>query len=150
MSNLDTAEIAAGIDDMYDAFLAGDRARFDQHLHAELTTWETHLPGPLRTRDQLDAYRAQRDSAGARPQLDRLAPQELRVDVWGDTALARYVLVAVPAGGGPAEHSRVTDVLRRTADGWRIVHHHCELVREPADPAPRPAGTAPQPAGSPA
>lgn len=129
MSNLDATEIAAGIDDMYDAFLAGDRVRFDRHLHAEVTTWETHLPGPLRTRDQLDAYRAQRDSAGARPQLDRLAPQELRVDVWGDTALARYVLVAVPAGGGPAEHSRVTDVLRRTGDGWRIVHHHSELVR---------------------
>ncbi|MDG4766701.1 nuclear transport factor 2 family protein [Solwaraspora sp. WMMD406] len=140
MSGSDSAEIAAGIGDMYAAFLAGDRSGFDRHLHPEVTTWETHLPGPLRTRAELDAYRARRDATGARPVLDRLAPQELRVDVWGDTALARYVLVAVPAGGGAAQHSRVTDVLRRTDDGWRIVHHHSELVRHPAEPARTPAG----------
>lgn len=151
MSESDHAKIVAGINDMYDAFLAGDRARFDRHLHADVTTWETHLPGPLRTRAELDAYRAQRDSAGARPVLDRLAPQQLRVDVWGDAAVARYVLVAVPAGGGPAEHSRVTDVLRRTADGWRIVHHHSELVRDQAGAAPIAAGgPAPIATGGPA
>ncbi|MER7419513.1 nuclear transport factor 2 family protein [Micromonospora peucetia] len=132
MTETDTAAIAAGIDDMYDAFLAGDTRRFDTHLHPEVTTWETHLPGPLRTRAELDAYRAQRDSAGARPALDRLAPEELRVDVWGDVAVARYVLVSVPAGGGQAQHSRVTDVMRRTDDGWRIAHHHAELVRAEA------------------
>ncbi|WBB98985.1 DUF4440 domain-containing protein [Solwaraspora sp. WMMA2080] len=147
MSEQETAEIAAAIGDMYDAFLAGDRVRFDRHLHADVTTWETHLPGPLRTRDQLDAYRSQRDAAGARPVLDRLAPEELRIDVWGDAAVARYVLVAVPAGGGPAEHSRVTDVLRHTGDGWRIVHHHSELVRHPAGPARE---AALEPAGGPA
>lgn len=141
MSEQAAAEIAAGIDDMYDAFLAGDQARFDRHLHTDVTTWETHLPGPLRTRAELDAYRAGRDAGGSRPVLDRLAAQQLRVDVWGDAAVARYVLVAVAAGGGPEQHSRVTDVLRRTDDGWRIVHHHSELVQEPAGPAPQPAGT---------
>ncbi|MEV0397507.1 nuclear transport factor 2 family protein [Polymorphospora rubra] len=119
--------IAAGIDDLYDAFLAGDRQRFDSHLHADVTTWETHLPGPLRTRAELDTYRDRRDAAGARPQLAVLAATDLRVDVWDDTAVARYVLVAEPKDG-PAQHSRVTDVLRRTADGWRIVHHHSELL----------------------
>ncbi|WP_198169410.1 nuclear transport factor 2 family protein [Herbidospora daliensis] len=123
------ADVAAAIDDMYDAFLAGDRPRFDSHLHPEVTTWESHLPGPLRTRAELDAYRAERDAAGARPSLDSLRAREMRVDVWGDTAVARYVLVAV-APGGPPEHTRVTDVLRRTAAGWAIVHHHAELVRD--------------------
>ncbi|MFY1632732.1 nuclear transport factor 2 family protein [Solwaraspora sp. WMMB335] len=132
MDDQDGAAVAAGIGDMYEAFLAGDRARFDRHLHAEVTTWETHLPGPLRTRAELDAYRDQRDAAGVRPRLDRLAAERLRVDVWGDTALARYELVAVPTDGGPVGRSRVTDVLRRAGDGWRIVHHHSELVREAA------------------
>lgn len=132
MTETDTAAIAACIDDMYDAFLAGDTRRFDTHLHPEVTTWETHLPGPLRTRAELDAYRAQRDSAGTRPALDRLAPEEVWVDVWGDVAVARYVLVSVPAGGGQAQHTRVTDVMRRTDDGWRIAHHHAELVRAEA------------------
>nr|MDT0657706.1 nuclear transport factor 2 family protein [Micromonospora sp. DSM 115978] len=134
-------EIAAGIDDMYDAFLAGDRRRFDTHLHPRVTTWETHLPGPLRERAELDAYRDGRDAAGARPALAVLAARYKRIDVWGDTGLARYVLVAAPAGGGPAEHSRVTDVLRRTEAGWLIVHHHSERVMD-ADPTDGGTGAA--------
>ena len=48
---IEAERIAADIADMYDAFLAGDRDRFDSHLHPDVTTWETHLPGPLRSRD---------------------------------------------------------------------------------------------------
>ena len=127
-SDPDTALIAVGIADMYDAFRAGDRDRFDSHLHADVTTWETHLPGPLRTRAELDAYRDARDAAGHRPRLDRLAATDLRVDVWNDTAAARYVLVAVPAGSAEVEETRVTDVLRRDGGRWLIVHHHAERV----------------------
>ena len=87
------AAIAADIDDMYDAFLAGDTERFDTHLHAEVTTWETHLPGPLRTRAELNEYREQRDAAG-RPQLAVLAARDKRIDVWDDFGVARYVLVS--------------------------------------------------------
>ncbi|MEU4831670.1 DUF4440 domain-containing protein [Streptosporangium sp. NPDC023615] len=126
-SGTDAAAIAAGIDDMYDAFLTADRARFDRHLHAEVTTWETHLPGPLRTRSELDAYRDGRDGSGARPALDRLAAEDKRIDVWGDAGVARYVLVAEPPDG-PAQHSRVTDVFRRVDGDWFIVHHHAELL----------------------
>ncbi|GAA2900563.1 hypothetical protein GCM10010517_66210 [Streptosporangium fragile] len=128
-SGADAAAIAAGIDDMYDAFLAADRARFDRHLHAEVTTWETHLPGPLRTRSELDAYRDARDGSGARPVLARLAAEDKRIDVWDDVGVARYVLVAEPPGG-PAQHSRVTDVLRRVGGDWLIVHHHSELLAQ--------------------
>lgn len=145
----DRALIAAGIADMYDAFLAGDRLRFDSHLHPDVTTWETHLPGPLRTRAELDAYREGRDAAGQRPALDRLDATELRVDVWNDTATARYVLVAVPAGSDAPEESRVTDVLRRDGGRWLIVHHHAERVpvTAPSGPAGTPAGPRTRPGG---
>ncbi|GAA5077884.1 imidazolonepropionase-like amidohydrolase [Thermocatellispora tengchongensis] len=123
----DPDPVAAAIDDMYDAFLAADRARFDSHLHPEVTTWETHLPGPLRTRAELDAYREARDSSGERPALARLAAEDKRIDVWGEVAVARYVLVAEQPGA-PAERTRVTDVLRRTGGAWRIAHHHAELL----------------------
>ncbi|GIM97085.1 nuclear transport factor 2 family protein [Paractinoplanes toevensis] len=123
------AAIAAGIDDMYTAFLAGDRARFDEHLHEDVTTWETHLPGPLRTRKELDEFRDTRDSAGERPVLAALFATEKRIDVWGEVGVARYVLVARSVGGGPEQRSRVTDVLRCLDGSWRIVHHHSELVR---------------------
>lgn len=125
-----SAEIATAIDDLYQAFLAGDRERFDRHLHPQVTTWETHLPGRLRERSELDAYRDQRDAAGARPKLRRLAAERKRIDVWGDTGCARYELVAEPADGGPPQWHRVTDVLRRTDGRWLIVHHHSERVQE--------------------
>ncbi|RGC69287.1 hypothetical protein C5N14_08440 [Micromonospora sp. MW-13] len=127
-----SAAIAAGIDDMYEAFLAGDRPRFDAHLHAEVTTWESHLPGPLRTRSQLDAYREQRDAAG-RPRLAVLAARDKHIDVWGDFGVARYVLVAQAQAQDPPALTRVTDVLRRVGGRWLIVHHHAELVREPEE-----------------
>jgi ketosteroid isomerase-like protein len=138
----EAARIAAGIADMYDAFLSGDRDRFDSHLHPEVTTWETHLPGPLRSRAELDAYRDGRDASGQRPRLDRLDATDLRVDVWNDTAAARYVLVAVPSGAGYAEQTRVTDVLRRDGGRWLIVHHHAEWVAGAAGPRTRPGGPA--------
>lgn len=121
-------EVAAVIDRLYDAFLAGDQAGFDRHLHPHVTTWETHLPGHLRERSELDAYRDQRDSRGARPQLSRLDAEDKRIDVWGDTAVARYVLVAEPLDDAAVQRFRVTDVLRRGGGRWRIVHHHSELV----------------------
>ncbi|MFD6565726.1 nuclear transport factor 2 family protein [Micromonospora profundi] len=123
------AAIAADIDDMYDAFLAGDTERFDTHLHAEVTTWETHLPGPLRTRAELNEYREQRDAAG-RPQLAVLAARDKRIDVWDDFGVARYVLVSQLGADDEPEFARVTDVLRRIDGRWVIVHHHSELVRD--------------------
>jgi len=125
------AAIAADIDDMYDAFLAGDTERFDTHLHAEVTTWETHLPGPLRTRAELNDYREQRDAAGHRPQLAVLAARDKRIDVWDDFGVARYVLVSQLGADDEPEFARVTDVLRRIDGRWVIVHHHSELVRDP-------------------
>lgn len=125
------ATIAAVIDDLYGAFLAGDRRRFDGYLHPDLTTWESHLPGPLRARAELDAYRDQRDAAGERPDLSRLEAYRKRIDVWGDTGLARYELAAEPVAGRTTIY-RVTDVLRRGSDGWQIVHHHAERLHPEA------------------
>ncbi len=122
------AAISALIDGMYDAFLAGDQTLFDAALADDVTTWETHLPGPLRTRAELDAYRAQRDAAGSRPSLVELRASEQRIDVWGELAVARYVLVARESPDAAPEHSRVTDVLRLQDGRWQIVHHHSELV----------------------
>lgn len=126
---MSATEIADGIDHMYAAFLAGDRAGFDSHLSADVTTWETHLPGPLRTRGELNEYRDTRDAAGERPQLAVLAATEKRIDVWGEVGVARYVLISRDKSGEGETSSRVTDVLRRVDGRWVIAHHHSELVR---------------------
>lgn len=123
----DEASILAGITDMYDAFQSGDRSRFDSHLDADVTTWESHLPH-LVSRSELDSYRDNRPDE-ERPKLHELRVDPQRVEAFGDHALARYELVAIAAEGEEAEVSRVTDVLRRTETGWVIIHHHSELVR---------------------
>ncbi len=124
-------EIVRAVEDLYAAFLAGDRARFDGHLHPDVTTWETHLPSLLPDRQALDHYRDQRP-ADAVPDLRSLDVEAPRVDVWGDTALARYELVATPRTGEATPPSRVTDVLRRIDGRWLIVHHHAESAGEVA------------------
>jgi ketosteroid isomerase-like protein len=123
----DAASILAAITDMYDAFQSGDRSRFDSHLDADVTTWESHLPR-LVSREELDSYRDNR-SPEERPTLHELRVDPQRIEAWGDHALARYELVAIASEGEEPEVSRVTDVLRRTERGWLIIHHHSELVR---------------------
>ncbi|MGY2066721.1 nuclear transport factor 2 family protein [Blastococcus sp. SYSU DS0619] len=121
------ADVIAGLEDMYDAFMAGDRQRFDRHLADDVTTWESGLPGLL-SRSQLDAHRDDPERpTGGKPRGLRVEP--VRVDVWGDVAAARYELVVLPPDpDGAEETTRVTDLLRRTGDGWRIVHHHAEVL----------------------
>lgn len=125
--------IVEGIRDMYDAYLARDRARFDDHLAADVTTWESHLPRLLE-RHELDTYRDRRTPAEM-PAIDDLGVTVQRIDVWGEVAVARYLLEAV-ASGGAVETTRITDVLTRDADGWRIVHHHAEARPVPDEDRP--------------
>ncbi|WP_440709916.1 YybH family protein [Herbiconiux sp. YIM B11900] len=120
------SEVLDEIRDMYDAFLARDRQRFDSHLASDVTTWETPFPR-LISRGELDAFRDERPPSVV-AQVQSLRVEAERVDVWGDHALARYLLIASKAGAEGEEISRVTDVLLRDPrDGWRIVHHHSEL-----------------------
>lgn len=129
MSALTTDATAAetavldAIRDMYDAFIANDRARFDSHLDAQTTTWESHFPR-MYTRAELDGFRDRR-TAAERPVLDEMRVEPRRIEVWGDTAIAAYLLVMVTPDGA-AETTRITDVLRLDGDEWRIVHHHAQ------------------------
>lgn len=129
MSNA-VGEILDGLHDMYDSFVQGDRQRFDTHLDIELTAWESHLPR-LVDREGLDSYRDNR-TPDETPRVTEMRIVDPAIDVWGDRALARYELISIPVDADdPVQFRRVTDVLRRTSDGWRIIHHHAELVKEP-------------------
>jgi len=122
------AAVLDGLRDMYAGFLANDQVRFDQHLAPDVTTWESHLPS-LMSRAELDEYRSRR-SPEQRPLLTDLRIQNPRIDVWGDQAVARYELVAIPQDPQQVtEIRRVTDVLQQQHGQWVIVHHHAELVK---------------------
>src|SRR5690606_27633510 len=119
------AGVIEGIRDMYDACVPDDRARCDSHLHSRTTTWERALPR-LYSRAELDDFRDRRGEPGARALVRELHVDPRRVDVWGDTAIAAYLLRIVTPDAADTSTTRVTDVLRRDDDGWRIVHHHAQ------------------------
>lgn len=128
--NDDPAQTIAGvIADMYSAL--GDRPAFDRHLDPEITIWESDAGSMLSGIGELDRLRDSRaasaDPSGVRPDV---RPEELRTDVWGDTAVTRYLLRVRHADTAGSDMCfRVTDVLRHHPVGWQIVHHHSELVR---------------------
>jgi hypothetical protein len=115
------------ITDLYAAY--GDRDRFDTHLLPELTIWESDAPTMLRGLAELDTLRDSRAPAVDAAPLTSLRPEELLVDAWRDTGVARYLLRATYADPDRADQLfRVTDVLRHDGGRWRIVHHHAEAL----------------------
>lgn len=119
-----TGSVADSVRHMYASY--GEPARFDSHLHPEITIWESDQPGPLIGLPELDRLRGRRD-AGSEPRPELLV-EDLLVDRWPDAAVARYVLRArTPAGDTTF---RVTDVWDLAEGSWKIVHHHAEQVQE--------------------
>jgi ketosteroid isomerase-like protein len=123
-------ELVAG---MYGAFVAGDTSALERCLHPDATVWDVFTPdlvvgAAARARFHVEDQ-AQKQARGAL----QLHVEPALVDVHGDVAWARYVVDFRYAPPQPlAGRARVTDVLLRGPQGWRVVHHHEGLV-----PAPR-------------
>jgi hypothetical protein len=111
---------------MYAAY--PDSARFDEHLHPDITIWETDQPGDWIGLPELTELRNSRRADTAGSPAAWLSVDRLLVDRWGENAaVARYVLHA--DAGGEQTAFRVTDVWDTDgAGGWRIVHHHAEQL----------------------
>jgi hypothetical protein len=121
-------EIVAHVRSMYTAL--GDRPRFDAHLDPGILMWESDAEGLLEGLPALDRLRDERRArATGGPAPVSVTPEVVAADAWGDTGVVRYELWARFDGAAPDECFRVTDVLRRGEDGWRIVHHHAERYR---------------------
>jgi ketosteroid isomerase-like protein len=129
-------EIQRLIDTVYASFVDGDVRGIENCLDDSATVWDVFTP-------DLIVGTAQRHDFHARDRAQMLArgPLHLKVgtalvDVRGDVAWARYVVdFRYEPPGEMRGQVRVTDVLVRRADGWRVVHHHEGLV--PAGPPAR-------------
>lgn len=139
-SSTDRAAVWSLVTGMYEAYVAGDRARIDACLDPGATIWD-FAGGPLvEGRAELEPLRAERPAAGDGPMETGLHAYDPVVDVFGDTALLRHWLrvTFAPAPDGTAllpELSRNTAVLRRAADGgWLIVRLHEDVQQAGAVP----------------
>lgn len=125
----DESAIADLIRGIYEAFAEGQADRIEEALAADCTVWDVFTPQLIRGREERARFHAvDQEQRRARGPLSwRLG--EPQVDVWGEVAVARYVLdfeyLPPRAFAGSV---RVTDVLRRRGGRWLIVHHHEGLV----------------------
>lgn len=113
------------LDSMYDAYQRRDWDLFNSHLDPSVTAWESHLPDLIKGQTQLDEHRNSR--ATPRP-LSSLTATNHLVDDWNDTALVRYLLIAVDEETAITLTSRITEVLRWNGSRWKIVHRHAEYL----------------------
>jgi ketosteroid isomerase-like protein len=115
----------AAITAIYGAFLRGDRGAIDGHLSAEATIWDSeHIP-LVRGKAELDAMRDARPADGPTP--TGLVAIDPVIDVFGDVALARHVLVATFADR-PEQRIRNTSVWRLLDGRWLCVHNHEDVL----------------------
>lgn len=131
---------------IYAAFLAGDRARIDRHIHPSATIWDAVTETIARGRDELDAIRARRPVGDARPVTTAMSVADAIIDVSGDLAVGRHVLVVEQVGpnGAVRELMRVSSGWRRIDGVWHIIHSHEDLfsVEQLPTAAHRPEGIA--------
>ena len=122
----DATTIWTAVNAIYAGFLAGDRAAIDANIAPGATIWDSAHEPLVRGRGELDRLRDARPADGPRPAaLDARDPV---IDVFGDVALVRHVLVVELGGGQASQRIRNTSVWRRLDGRWLCVHNHEDVV----------------------
>ena len=124
---------------MYAAFAEGRPDAVEAALHPDCTVWDVFTPHLIRGKEERHDFHAadQRQKNARGPLTWQLG--DLLVDVWGDTAVARYELAFRYEPPNATDGTvRITDVLRRDGGGWLIVHHHEGLIPEGPPPTHEP------------
>jgi ketosteroid isomerase-like protein len=117
-------EVWDAVQSIYAGFLAGDRDAVDANISPEATMWDSSHEPLLRGKADLDAVRDARPADGPKPTSLRAADPV--IDVYGDVALVRHVLlVHFP---GATQRIRNTSVWRKDAGRWLCVHNHEDVV----------------------
>ena len=103
-------------------------------LADDCTVWDVFTPefivGKEARREFHEKDRAQSKARGPLTWDSRF----VRVDVWGDLALACYYLdFEYQEPGAMTGSVRITDVLRREEGKWTVIHHHEGLIPIPHD-----------------
>ena len=123
------AAIEQAIRGMFERFVAHDAGGVESALHEDCTVWDVFQPDLIEGRENRLAYhQVDQAQSQARGPLD-LRIDFLRIDVWGDTGLARYILsfdyMEPNATSGTV---RITSVLRYEDARWQIIHHQEGLI----------------------
>jgi len=128
-------EIWKLIQGVFDAFEARDVTSMENLLHESCTLWDLFEPELISGKAEREAFH-QRDKAQsmARGRLS-ISIHPLKLDIFNKMAVARYWLkFNYEPPNAASGRVRITDVLLRAPNGWRIVHHHEGMAPEGAPP----------------
>ncbi len=125
MSSELTAEITRLIERNFDAFRNDEEYNSDRVNHPDATIWDVFTPELIRGDEaRRKFHEADHTQMRARGKLT-LTVENMLVDAWDNTALARYHVVFSYEPPNPAAgRIRITDVFRRFDGRWLRVHHH--------------------------
>lgn len=112
------------LQEIYAAFLVGNSNAIDANISPNATIWDSSHERLLRGKSDLEALRETRPAGGPKPL--HLEATEPVIDVWGDTALVRHVLLVHFADR--VERIRNTSVWRRADGRWLCLHNHEDIV----------------------
>lgn len=137
-TSVDAQWLSAAVTDMYDAYMAADRARADSYIAQDVTIWDTdHEPLVF----GLSGLNELRDSrpAGSVEAVAGIDVTEPLVDIWGDMAVVRHTFTVryVDPAAAP-ERVRNTAVWQRRDGRWLIVHNHEDVLPAPSTQHPLP------------
>ena len=126
----DRAEVQQTLEAVWRHFANQDPEAMMALLHESCTIWDIFQP-QLVNKATLETYvEADFDQSAARGALS-YTMDDFKIDIWDDTALARFYLRYVyEPPGATSGTGRITVVLRRFAEGWRLVHVHEGQVPE--------------------
>lgn len=114
----------------------------DALFHEDGTMWNVYQANTYRGAAQrYELWAADREQFTARGRYSWSAEQP-DIDVWGgNVAVCRYRLTSrFDPPNATSGHFRITDVLWRVGDGWKIVHHHEAPVPRGSPPVTEPRG----------
>jgi ketosteroid isomerase-like protein len=123
-SENDIADVRAVLEAVWRHFAEQDPDAMLALLDDSCTIWDIFQPA-LVTKSTLTDYVAKDfDQSAARGKLT-YSMDNFVIEVWDDTALARFYLTYDYQPPNPAAGTgRITVVLRRFPQGWRFVHVH--------------------------
>ena len=126
----DVGAIEIVIRGIFSNFARGNPAGIEAAESADVTVWDVFTPQLIQGQKALKEFhatdKAQMESRGT---LHLNVEDGMVIDVWGDTAVARYYInFTYDPPNATSGRIRITDVLRRIDAQWLVVHHHEGMV----------------------
>jgi ketosteroid isomerase-like protein len=114
---------------IFEDFAAHRPDGIEAALDPNCTVWDVFLPELIHGQAERERYHAaDQAQSQARGKLSYEITEPL-VDIWGEVGLARYYLTfTYEPPNATSGRVRISSVLHRVDDRWRVVHHHEGIV----------------------